>query len=231
MQDSDDLYFGQDDLVLDDDALAALDEAERKYVSSQAPFATQQSSSRSPPPKRVKLEHITEPQPTRRKRGRNAIDDVPDISINGSAYTVLAGGPPKAALKSPSPTIVRVPDSQRLPIGNQLNRKPASHPSRTLAISKPPVAGPSNSRAEVISRHTNGPIFGSQHATTPAIPITPAASQDLRQRAQSRSGPEAELARLKRQIQMLNAQLEDSRNEVLSKAGEVSVLRTTIQEV
>jgi hypothetical protein len=79
MQDSDD-YF-TDDFVLDDTALAILDEEEHKYtLSTQNPPA----SLIPPPPKRLKTETGWRPGPNRhRAETIDDLDDLPEISVQG----------------------------------------------------------------------------------------------------------------------------------------------------
>ena len=79
MQDSDDYFM--DDFVLDDTALAILDEEENKYtLSTQNPTP----SYVPPPPKRLKTETGWRPGPSsRRAETIDDLDDLPEISVQG----------------------------------------------------------------------------------------------------------------------------------------------------
>ncbi|KAJ3556421.1 hypothetical protein NM688_g2033 [Phlebia brevispora] len=231
MQDSDDLYFGNDDLIVDDATLAALDAAERTYVATQAPQPLRTNKTGSPPPKRIKVNHDWDGQRHAKKRSRDTFDTVedPDIFVeDGGLYAV----PTALQHKAPSTTVVRVPGSQEPPRRVISHRKPVSNPARTANIPINATAGPSKVRQESLARHASGPVFGSQSSTRSKTPVPSAIStaRNKTHRVAPKTGPEAEVARLKRQIEMLNAQLEDSKTQVVHKEGEVAVLRATMQK-
>lgn len=234
MQDSDDLYFGNDDFVVDDATIAALDAAEQTYATTQAQVVREKRRSGSPPPKRVKLTHEYR---TKQQNGNlNTFEDIPDVSLQGDgSYSVF---PDKLTLGGrQSVNIVNVDQqsTSRVPAP----RKPVSHPVRPSQTPGQPIAGPSRHRHETMPRQTSGPVFGSQYTTKPvppmprpAAPVRPvAASQSRTQHAEPGGISKSELDRLKRQIQILSSQLTDSDTRLKTKEGEVAVLREQMKKV
>jgi hypothetical protein len=159
MDDSDD-YF--DDLVLDERALAALDQVETQFVDTQplnrpnrrVPYRTSPHA-HGPPVKRQKTEPVI---PLKRQLSTSDYDDLPEISVQGGSYFPVNGtytGPksgvvyrssdtkastvrPILAKSSSSTSIGRNPQppprssQQRHTSGSATNAQPVSHPPSGL---------------------------------------------------------------------------------------------------
>jgi hypothetical protein len=157
MDDSDDDYFGTDDIVFDEQAFAALDRAESQYTVQRAQQSALASKPRQPsplPPPRPApqprvQQHVRAPPPVHpppAKRQRTASgwapvpapdsqEDImmPEVSINGAFYTL-----PSASQASfiDAPSFSGVQTSTPVPPPRQLLARQPSHPS--LAPSQAP---------------------------------------------------------------------------------------------
>lgn len=141
MDDSDD-YF-TDDFVLDDNALAVLDQEEHKHTLSTQSLAVRHVP---PPPKRQKTETGWRPGlGSRRTETLDDLDDLPEISVQGDGSYGLharhaaivsgtktkvrsAGQPqPRSSSNTRNP-LIRTASSSSLP--SQQRRSPSVHPPR-----------------------------------------------------------------------------------------------------
>lgn len=205
MQDSDD-YF-TDDLVLNDEDLAALDEEEQKFALA----LTQMRPTASPPTKRQKTEDGWKPgRGNHNLDTREDLEDLPEISVQGDGtYGIGSSRHGNARLLSIQEPRV-IPPPSRLSRGNSRvssgSSSPILHSARVESIPLPLAirsssSGPrqsihipheqysstSSSRlrvAQVQSQQPAPPAF--QHVTTPGV--------------QSPQQNDAEIEALRRQI-------------------------------
>lgn len=159
MDDSDD-YF--DDLVLDDRTLAALDQVESQYVTTQLPNAAPAREptrairvDRPPPTKRQKTAHPS----LKRALSEDDHEDLPEISVQGDNYRV-------ARPKSPATNgVAHRTNSFQAPLSRPAQAKPAgAGPS-----SRTHVAG-ATSRQPQLMRQPSGPVFNAQGISAPHAP-------------------------------------------------------------
>ncbi|PSR73927.1 hypothetical protein PHLCEN_2v10285 [Hermanssonia centrifuga] len=252
MDNSDDDYFN-DDLILDDNALAALDAAESQYAATQKRHAS--STSIAPVAKRQKAFHErTPPQPLpalQRNISLNDFEDLPDIFVQGDGSYEITPAVRTFGVPTPAPrTQPRTGDFEaplsRTPPGN----KPVSYPVRPPPVPAPPVVGPSNHRQQ---SQPSRRVSGTQqkvhvnHQTNP--PPTRRVTQPHHEFGSQSSRPSqsegSSNATLKNTISILQAQVEDLKKEQakmtealkaaeqarLAKQGEVTILRANIEKV
>ncbi len=220
MDNSDDDYFN-DDLILDDNALAALDEAESRYAATQKRPAS--FTGIAPVAKRQKAFHeITPSQPLpalQRNISLNDFEDLPDIFVQGDgSYEITPavrtfGVPTPAPRTQPRTGGFQAPLS-RTPPGN----KPVSYPVRPPPIPAPPVAGPSNHRQQPQpSSRVSGPVSGTQQKVHVNYQTNPPPTRRVTQphhefgsqsSRPSQSGGSSNTT-LKNTISILQAQVED----------------------
>lgn len=164
---SDDSYFG-DDIVLDDDVLAALDAEEQKHLITQ-PQATKQTFVRHtpPPPKKQKTYHQWNSRPAT-LHGTDSLDeygDLPEISVQGDGtYEVSAAAStlrdaainlntrtfpsPSSALSKPGPADPFAAYSSRRPTSNLSQRPPVQPIQPQVSYNQQAFPIPSQGRVE-----------------------------------------------------------------------------------
>ncbi|KAL6308039.1 hypothetical protein BKA93DRAFT_765040 [Sparassis latifolia] len=219
MQDSDD-YFANDDLVLDDTVIAALDEQESKFVESQRLTQQAQAHPNSPPPaKRQKLYHEL---PLRTA----SLDELqlPEVSLHGSqAYDIASrrrasGSNWNAAGRNVSARV----ESPNQHHAQYVTRHDAS--AANVQRSVPPRAAPNQPLLAPSRRASSSSVASNVHIAMLA--------------------PKTEDATLRAELEVLRAQLkelteergkkkqeyEGERDARLAKEGEVTILRKGLEK-
>lgn len=156
MDGSDD-FFEDDDFVLDEETLAALEEAESKYQESQRQTQNPSRSPQPPPPKKQKTSHDWGTAGLQRHK-TSEFDELPEISISGSSYGLDRFGnrieiPPQASnaariLPHMNTSSVSRPTSalftnQHRPAPAPTLRPPAPPQANVAPKVQAPVPGPS----------------------------------------------------------------------------------------
>ncbi|KAH6913962.1 hypothetical protein BKA70DRAFT_1420733 [Coprinopsis sp. MPI-PUGE-AT-0042] len=147
MDDSDD-YFGDDDLVLDEQTLAALDESERRHgptqgQATQAPHPPPQAprSYVQPATKRARTETGWSPGLGSRQDSLTDLD-LPEISVQGNSYTISSSSGLSTygiRQQQPAPTRQSVPQvRQTAPIPRQSAYHPEQRPFQGTRQENPP---------------------------------------------------------------------------------------------
>ncbi|KIK97358.1 hypothetical protein PAXRUDRAFT_824987 [Paxillus rubicundulus Ve08.2h10] len=238
MHDSDDSYFS-DDLVLDDQTLAVLDEEESKFKRNTS--QTQQDV--GPPAKRQKTTTICQPAKILYRSGTlDDTEDLPDVSIRHDGTYELQDRQRPASGSSTRPRIASGP-----PVVTQLEagRGPPSAAS-VYRGSVPPVRDHS----------ATGPARGVQPPARPPpstrgirVSQPPTPSQGV-SRSQSRSHPHQHVSKrapttasdayvadllqqieeLRRKNEMTQAEMESTLNAKFVKEGEVTNLRKRLEK-
>ena len=163
MQDSDD-YF-TDDFVLDDNALAVLEEEEKKYIGTQ----DIRLSYVPPPPKRLKTATGWRHGPTTNRRAETIddLDDLPEISVHGDGSYGLHARHAAAVSVRPTDTgaAIRMNGAQPQPMTSSRHptTRPASSPS---SIGRAPPIG-------VLQRQSSRSTLSSDSSIPPAIHSQP----------------------------------------------------------
>jgi len=162
MQESDD-YFS-DDFVLDDTALAVLDEEEHKYTLS-----TQNSipSHVPPPPKRLKTETGWRPGPNnRRAETMDDQDDLPEISVQGDGSYGLHARHAAAVSSRPGDVGIRVGELQHSTLGSRYQQARTTSSSSSISVQRrSPTVNP------------RAPHHQASHSTSTSSLIPPGHSQ------------------------------------------------------
>ncbi|KAF8134566.1 hypothetical protein EV363DRAFT_899285 [Boletus edulis] len=238
MDDSDDSY-PDDDLVLDEQTLAVLDEEESKYkrISN-----TQPQQNVGPPTKRQKTSGSWQPQSTsktlRRTGTSEDTEDLPDISIRqDGTYGIQdkqrrPSGPPSRSGVAPGPNVVARTASGTRPTAPPLSRGPAP-PVRSAAVAGPVRAAPSR---------PSSAVYGTRIAQSPA------SSQEV---SRTQSGPPRRVDRvpsttvsgnyvdqllqqikeLQKENKAIHVEMESAMDTKFVKEGEVTILRKRLEKV
>ncbi|KAF9227256.1 hypothetical protein BS17DRAFT_727311 [Gyrodon lividus] len=238
MHDSDDSYFS-DDLVLDDQTLAMLDEEESKFKRN---TNSQTQEDVGPPAKRQKTTTTYQQQSARTLRLSVTLDDMedlPDVSIRHdgtyglqdkqgpapgpSSRPRIASGPPVVAQAGPRPTsATSVSRGSVPPIRDRSGTgftgvvQPPSRPpsTRGIRIAQPPA--PSQGVAWSQFRpHPHQRVNGSAPTTTSDAYVA-----DLLQ----------QIEELRRKNAMVQTEMESTLNAKFVKEGEVTNLRKRLEK-
>lgn len=200
MQDSDD-YF-TDDFILDDTALAVLDEEEHKYTLSTQNTAL---SRVSPPPKRLKTEAGWRPGPnSRRAETMDDLDDLPEISVQGDGSYGLHARHAAAASNRPSNIAVRALNGaqQSTSVNRHVLTRTASSSSPTGLQRRSPGANP-----RVPQHQTCRSVPSSRSPSIP--PVAP--SQSLHGGPSLKSMSKEDVSDVGAQVDALHRQMEEVR--------------------
>ncbi|KIJ67886.1 hypothetical protein HYDPIDRAFT_165675 [Hydnomerulius pinastri MD-312] len=242
MYDSDD-YFS-DDLVLDDQTLAVLDEEESKFKRSTSSQQTQEDI--GPPTKRQKTASTW--QPSRALRRSDTLDDtedLPDISIQNdgtyglqdkqrptprpSSQVQVVSGPPALTQAGPGPTSTSssrgsVPPSRGrsvMSLARVIHPRPPRPPpsTRTAPASRPPVSSQGIVRSQLAPqpRVAQGALSPSSDAHVAALHQQ---MEELRKKNE----------KMQADLQKSQAELESALNAKFAKDGEVTNLRKRIEK-
>ncbi|KAF9237525.1 hypothetical protein BU15DRAFT_75899 [Melanogaster broomeanus] len=238
MYDSDDSYFS-DDLVLDDQTLAVLDEEESKFKRHSS---NQSQQDVGPPAKRQKTSPTWQPQSAKTVHRSDSVDDwedLPDVSIRHdgtygiqdkhrpapgpSSQTRIASGPPAVAQAGPGPTsAASVFRREVAPTRNPSvtvpakATQPASRPppsTRGIRVARPPAP------SQGVARSQSRPHQGVKEST-PTLTSGAYVADLLKQ-----------IQELHKQNAVMQAERESALNAKFAKDGEVTNLRKRIEKI
>ncbi|TFK20776.1 hypothetical protein FA15DRAFT_759142 [Coprinopsis marcescibilis] len=220
MYNSDD-YFNDDDLIIDEETAAALEETERRHTATQA---------QAQPP----LQHV---QPvvnpvTKRQRTENGWSpgfgartesfgdyDLPEITVQGNGYTI-------ANSSGRSSNVYQEPDIRQPTPAGQPNVR--QEPRRNMGSLQPVQVAPALPYNGQRNQYPRRP----QHA-----PVQPISRSTSRNTSSATHALEEQIRQLRGQLEQLresNAKIQLDYNTAiearLSKEGEVTVLRKTIEK-
>ncbi|KIJ18623.1 hypothetical protein PAXINDRAFT_110123 [Paxillus involutus ATCC 200175] len=241
MDDSDDSYFS-DDLVLDDQTLAFLDEEESKFKRN---TTSQTQQDVGPPAKRQKTTTTCQPQSAKilyRSGTLDDTEDLPDVSIRhdgtyglqdpqrpapgSSTRPRIASGPPVVTQAGPRPpstasvsrgSVPPVRDRSATGPARVVPSQPPSRPppsTRGIRVAQPPAPSQGVSRSQS-SSHPHQRV--SERAPTTA---SDAYVADLLQ----------QIEELRRKNEMTQAEMESTLNAKFVKEGEVTNLRKRLEK-
>ncbi|KAI0700875.1 hypothetical protein BC835DRAFT_1325264 [Cytidiella melzeri] len=234
MDDSDD-YF--DDFVLDEGTIAALDEVESQFATTQhinvafshAPPRPATRRPEPPPAKRQKIERTS----LKRELSANDYDDLPEISVQGDNYYQVNAAhpaPKNGVVYRPSDTQAYVASSipARSSSGASNGRNTAPQPSQQLARrATGPVLNaihPQPGTTRGLQRfHSSNQVFGSQ-----AAPRGTQSSDFDRKAKRDAEIFRVKLEELERNRNELQQKLQAAEDARFAKEGEVSILRASI---
>ncbi|KAG8214028.1 hypothetical protein J3R82DRAFT_10783 [Butyriboletus roseoflavus] len=225
MDDSDDNYFS-DDLVLDDKALAVLDEEESKFKRITSSQTQQRRVPVAPPAKRQKTTGSWQPQlvsrPLRRADTLEDMEDLPDVSIRqDGTYGLLdkqrrPSGPP-----NPTTTV----PLSRGPVPLVRNTSGAGNARAIQVPSRPPSSARASARitqspasSQEISRTQSGPP-----QRVNSIPSTAASGNYVEQLLR-------QVEELRRKNEAIQADMNSALEAKFAKEGEVTILRKRLEK-
>jgi len=160
MQDSDD-YF-TDDFVLDEHALAVLDEEEHKYTLSTQNHAP---SFVPPPPKRLKTETGWR-SGHRRAETIDDLDDLPEISVQGDGSYGLHARHAAAASARPSSVRVAIPVNGVQPQSTSSSRYPLTRTASSSSSAAQHHRSPAANQ-QLPRRHTSNSTLSHTSSINP----------------------------------------------------------------
>ncbi|KAJ7251529.1 hypothetical protein B0H12DRAFT_1234163 [Mycena haematopus] len=200
MDGSDD-YFSFDDIVIDEQTLAALESAEQKYLSQVPPSA-----------KRQKTDKGWKPAPVQNRAPVVNDNDLPEISLHGDGSYAVRGAP-KASGSNTTPRVATV--------------APPRVQSRVANVTAPRSAP--YTRPEHPPSRNSLPPFAVTRGQPAPKPAAPAVSHQPPRQVDSDQVRAEELRKQIEELRIENekyrAELKEATVAKLAKQGEVSILR------
>lgn len=213
MADSDDEYFGEDDLILDEATIAILDAEENKFKAKEQQTQITNPSPEPPPTKKQKIDHVVT-GPKLQRRTTSGSDGWPEISIDGNAYDF--GHKPKPPTSYAQPSISRHNNTHNnihIKANNVQKTPPVSFQQQRSTVPAPARQPSGHLPANATSR-VQHPIAGSSRPPIQREPSVPQLTQRLNGASISQNPVETPVAKSQRSLRF-----------------EVEILKTKMEEV